>query len=86
MATVTHVKSAPKTIYTTGQIVDYISKTRKTKGKVFLEFDRTLPKDENDKPFIHEGQSFYIWRCKFGLEYSKTPPTERELIERDYFS
>ena len=86
MATVTHVKSAPKTIYTTGQIVDYISKTRKTKGKVFLEFDRTLPQDENDKIYLDKSDAFYSWRCKFGLKYSKTPPTERELIERDYFS
>ena len=86
MATVTPVKSSPKTIYTTGQIVDYISKTRKTKGKVFLEFDRTLPKDENDKILIHEKEEYYCWRFKYGLVYSKTPPTASELIERDYFS
>ena len=85
MATVTFVKSAPKTIYTTGQIVEVISKTRKTKGKVFIEFDRTLRQDEKDFPFISERESFYFWRCKYGLEYSKKPPTRSLLTEKNYF-
>lgn len=87
MARATFVKSARKTIYRKGKSVQYVSPRGKREGETLTKIDKTIPYDENDKPLILEGESYYHWTLfRSPKQYSRTPPKASQLTGSEFLS
>lgn len=87
MARATFVKSARKTIYQRGKMVEYVSKKGKQEGQTLTRLDKTIPFDENDLPYINKGESYYHWALfRSPTQYSKTAPKQSQLTGSEFLS